>query len=189
MNLTINRTERDALYDSLVTDLSAVGDISIDLDNDEPAHAKRLRRRFEVELRLLDDLGWEKKPDREQFELTMPAAQLGPIIERIYWSAVGSLANHPEELVEEAAYQLKTRSRRVRACLRCSRRMTCLIPRRGWAPVSRRRLRSRRFCGARRRGARLTASPRSRSTHAVTWLAASLHAACKSRGCARDRVT
>ncbi len=107
MNLTITRTERDALYDSLVADLSAVGDISIDLENDEPAHAKHLRRRFEVELRLLDDLGWEKEPDREQFELTMPAAQLRPIIERIYWSAVGSLANHPEELVEEAAYQLK----------------------------------------------------------------------------------
>lgn len=107
MNLTITRTERDALYDSLVAELSAVGDISIDLHNDEPAHAKRLRRRFEVELRLLDDLGWEKEPDREQFELTMPAGQLRPIIERIYWSAVGSLANHPEELVEEAAYQLK----------------------------------------------------------------------------------
>ena len=50
MNLTITRTDWDALYDSLVTDLSAIGDISIDLDNDEPAHAKRLRRRFEVEL-------------------------------------------------------------------------------------------------------------------------------------------
>jgi hypothetical protein len=114
MNLTITRTERDALYDSLVTDLSAVGDISIDLDNDEPAHAKRLRRRFEVELRLLDDLGWEKEPDREQFELTMPARELRPIIERIYWSAVGSLANHLEELVEDAAYQLKNA---VSACL------------------------------------------------------------------------
>lgn len=107
MSLTINRTDRDALYDSLVTDLSAIGDISIDLGNDEPTHAKRLRRRFEVELRLLDDLGWEKEPDREQFELRMPAAELRPIIERIYWTAVGSLANHPEELIEEAAYQLK----------------------------------------------------------------------------------
>lgn len=37
----------------------------------------------------------------------MPATELRPIIERIYWSAVGSLANHPEELIEEAAYQLK----------------------------------------------------------------------------------
>jgi hypothetical protein len=37
--------------------------------------------------------------------------------------------------------------------------MTCSIPRRGWAPVSRRRIRSRRSCGARRRrGARRTAS-------------------------------
>lgn len=107
MNLTITRTERDALYDSIVTDLSAGGDISIDLDNGKPVYAKRLRRRFEVELRLLDDLGWEKEPDREQFELTMPARELRPIIEHVYWSAVGSLANHPEELVEDTAYQLK----------------------------------------------------------------------------------
>jgi hypothetical protein len=107
MSLTINRTDRDALHDSLMTNLTAIGDIFINLHNDEPIPAKRLRRRFEVELRLLDDLRWEKEPDQERFELTMPARELRPIIERIYWSAVGSLANHPEELVEEAVYQLR----------------------------------------------------------------------------------
>jgi hypothetical protein len=57
MNMTINRTYRDALYDGLMTDLTAIGDIFGHLHNDEPLQAKRLRRRFEVELRLLDDLG------------------------------------------------------------------------------------------------------------------------------------
>jgi hypothetical protein len=106
MSLTINRTDRDALYDGLMTDLSAIGDVFIDLHNDEPASAKRLYRRFEVELRLLDDLGWEKEPEAERFELTMPSGELRPIIERIYWSAVGSLADSPEELTESAAYQM-----------------------------------------------------------------------------------
>jgi hypothetical protein len=106
MSLTINRTDRDALYDGLMTDLTAIGDIFTNLHNDEPIPAKRLRRRFEIELRLLDDLGWEKEPDQERFELTMPARELRPIIERIYWSAVGSLADHPDELVDEAVYAL-----------------------------------------------------------------------------------
>jgi hypothetical protein len=107
MSLTINRTDRDALYDGLMTDLTAIGDIFTNLHNDEPIPAKRLRRRFDVELRLLDDLRWEKEPDEEHFELTMRAEELRPIIERIYWSAVGSLASNPEELIEEALYQLR----------------------------------------------------------------------------------
>lgn len=86
MSITINRTDRDSLYDGLMNDLTAIGDIFGHLHNDEPFHAMRLRRRFEVELRLLDDLGWQKEPDTERFELTMPAGELRPIIERIYWS-------------------------------------------------------------------------------------------------------
>jgi hypothetical protein len=106
MHVTINRRDRDAIYDGLMTDLSAIGDVFIDLHNDEPASAKRLYRRFEVELRLLDDLGWEKEPEAERFELTMPARELRAVIERIYWSAVSSLADHPEELVEEVVHAL-----------------------------------------------------------------------------------
>ena len=106
MYVTINRRDRDAIYVGLMTDLSAIGDVFIDLHNDEPASAKRLYRRFEVELRLLDDLGWEKEPEAEGFELTMPVRELRPVIERVYWSAVSSLADHPEELVDEAVYAL-----------------------------------------------------------------------------------
>lgn len=63
MNMTINRTERDALYDGVMTDLTALDDIYTHLHHDEPAHARRLYRRFAVELRLLDDLGWEREPE------------------------------------------------------------------------------------------------------------------------------
>lgn len=101
MSLTINRTDRDALYDGVMTDLSGVGDIFLNLHNDAVIPAKRLRRRFEVELRLLDDLGWEKEPETERFELTMPARELRPIIERIFWGSLSSM-NHADELIEEA---------------------------------------------------------------------------------------
>jgi hypothetical protein len=106
MGMTINRRYRDALYDGLMTDLSAHDDIFTLLRNDEATEAKRLHHRFKGELRLLDDLGWEHEPEAEQFELTMPPRDLRPIIERIYWSAVASLNNEPDQLVDEALANL-----------------------------------------------------------------------------------
>ena len=106
MGMTINRRYRDALYDGLMTDLSAHDDIFTLLRNDEATEAKRLHHRFKGELRLLDDLGWEREPEAEQFELTMPPRELRPIIERVYWSAVASLNNEPDQLVDEAVANL-----------------------------------------------------------------------------------
>jgi hypothetical protein len=106
MGMTINRPYRDALYDGLMTDLTAHGDLFICLQNDEATEAKRLHHRFRAELRLLDDLGWERDPDAEDFELTMPPRELRPIIERVYWSAVAGLNNTPEELTEECLANL-----------------------------------------------------------------------------------
>jgi hypothetical protein len=106
MGMTINRRYRDALYDGLMTDLTAHSDIFTHLHNDETTEAKRLHHRFKGELRLLDDLGWEREPEAEQFELTMPPRELRPIIERVYWSAVASLNNEPDGLVDEAVANL-----------------------------------------------------------------------------------
>jgi hypothetical protein len=102
MGMTINRGYRDALYDGLMTDLIAHDDLFTYLRNDEATEAKRLHHRFKGELRLLHDLGWEREPKAEQFELTMPPRELRSIIERVYWSAVASLNNEPEGLVERA---------------------------------------------------------------------------------------
>jgi hypothetical protein len=102
MGMTINRRYRNALYDGLMTDLSAHSDIFTHLRNDEATEAKRLHHRFKGELRLLDDLGWEQEPEAERFELTMLPRELRPIIERVYWSAVASFNNEPDELVDEA---------------------------------------------------------------------------------------
>lgn len=106
MGMTINRRYRDALYDGLITDLTAHGDIFTYLRNDEAADAKRLHHRFKGELRLLDDLAWEREPEAERFELTMPPRALRPIMERVYWSAVAGLSNAPEELTEDCLANL-----------------------------------------------------------------------------------
>jgi hypothetical protein len=106
MGMTINRRYRDALYDGLMMDISAHSDLFSLLRNDEITEAKRLHHRFKGELRLLDDLGWEREPEAEQFELTMAPRELRPIIERVYWSAVASLSYEPGQLVEEALANL-----------------------------------------------------------------------------------
>jgi hypothetical protein len=59
---TITRSDRDALHNSLIVSLSAIGDIHTSWQKDDPGPAMRLWRRFDAELGLLHDLGWERKP-------------------------------------------------------------------------------------------------------------------------------
>lgn len=107
MSLTITRTERDALYHSLVVSLSAIGDIHTSLQHDDTDAAIRLWRRFDAELRLLNDFGWDREQQARRFELTMRPAELRPIIERIYWNTVGMLAEEAQEIDETEAAVLR----------------------------------------------------------------------------------
>jgi hypothetical protein len=92
VTLVLGRTGRDALYHAVLSDLSGVGDIGMYLTDDQPTDAKRLRTRYEQDMRLLDDLGWENDPSSERFDLTMPTATLQPTLERLYWSSAATLA-------------------------------------------------------------------------------------------------
>lgn len=107
MSLTITRGERDALYNSLIISLSPIGDIHMSLQEDDPDSAMRLWQRFDAELRLLNDLGWEREQQAKRFELTMPPAELRPIIERFYWNTVGMLADEAQEIDEAEAALLR----------------------------------------------------------------------------------
>lgn len=108
MTLTIIRKERDALYHSLVISLSAIGDIHTSLQHDDTDSAMRLWRRFDAELRLLDDLGWDREQQARHFELTMPPTELRRILERFYWNTVGMLAEESREIEEPEAAVLRS---------------------------------------------------------------------------------
>jgi hypothetical protein len=92
--ITITRPQRDAIYGELLVDLTAIGDIYVELDNGNYDTAKRYRREFEDDLRLLDDLGWEPEAPGEQFEITVPADQLVRVMERLHRLASNALATH-----------------------------------------------------------------------------------------------
>lgn len=48
------------------------------------ATAQRLRREFEEDMRLLDDLGWAEDDTAESYELTMPLDQFARAMRRLH---------------------------------------------------------------------------------------------------------
>lgn len=91
-SVAIDREQRDAIYADLMTDLSGVGDISVELDGGDVPTAQRLRREYEDDLRLLDDLGWTEEVSAESFELTQQPDALERTIRRLRESAIHCLA-------------------------------------------------------------------------------------------------
>jgi hypothetical protein len=91
MAITIERDQRDAIYSQIRNDLSGVDDISRLLDGGDIEAALRHRRWFEDDMCLLDDLGWEPDPADQQFELTMPTADLARLFGRLNGEAGAEL--------------------------------------------------------------------------------------------------
>jgi hypothetical protein len=105
MGITIGREQRDAIYEEVLTDLSGIGDLWIAFAEGDYETARRYRRRFEDDMRLLDDLGWENEPGPAAvFELTMSAAVLGRVAGHFAARLGGSLRGQLADGVEERRY-------------------------------------------------------------------------------------
>jgi hypothetical protein len=85
---TIDRDQRDGLYELVRNHLGAIGDVWIALEeNEDFATAERLGIEFGEDFRLLADLGWQPRDDREVFELTMPIHDLMEVLKRLHGEA------------------------------------------------------------------------------------------------------
>lgn len=107
--ITITRPQREAIYQDLVTQLSAVGDIHLALQRGDVELARRYRRECEGLMRLLDDVGWAWDAPGDEFELSMDDEQLAEVVARLHTEAAGGLAAHvrrPREDDEAAERQL-----------------------------------------------------------------------------------
>jgi len=91
MPLTINREQRDAIYELVLNHLTGIGDVWIEVENRQFATAKRLGRDFAEDLRLLEDLGWAETIDRETVTLTVAPEELTRTLARLHKRAAGSL--------------------------------------------------------------------------------------------------
>jgi hypothetical protein len=92
--VTLTRQQRDVIYGQLLVELTAIGDIYIALSNGDYDTAKRYRRQFEDDLRLLDDLGWEPDPSAQQFEITMERHDLARSVARLHQLATEAVGEH-----------------------------------------------------------------------------------------------
>ena len=111
---TINRHQRDGLYELVRNHLGAISDIWIALEeNEDFAVAERLGLEFSEDLRLLADIGWQPREERDVFELTMPALDLMEVLKRLHEEAAAVLTESPgerdsreEDAETEARFQL-----------------------------------------------------------------------------------
>ena len=102
MAITIDREQRDAIYEEVLTELTGTGDIWAELQSGDYEVACRTRDRLADDMRLLDDLGWEPDPDRETFELTMDPPDLARALRVLNDNARATLSEHVSKPVEEA---------------------------------------------------------------------------------------
>jgi hypothetical protein len=85
---TIDRDQRDGLYELVRNHLGGIGDIWIALEeNEDFATAERLGLEFGEDFRLLEDIGWAPCENCESFALTMPMHDLMELLQRLHGEA------------------------------------------------------------------------------------------------------
>ena len=85
---TIDRDQRDGLYELVRNHLGSVGDLWNALERQEDfAKAEQLGIEFGEDFRLLADIGWQPSGSRETFELTMPPHDLMEALKRLHGEA------------------------------------------------------------------------------------------------------
>jgi hypothetical protein len=101
--ITIERDQRDGLYELVRNHLAGIEDFWVALERIRDfAAAERLGLEFSEDFRLLQDIGWGERDERERFELTMPPHDLMEVLRRLQAEAV-------EVLVESGAEAQSTR--------------------------------------------------------------------------------
>jgi hypothetical protein len=95
---TIDRHQRDGLHELVRNHLGSVGDLWHALEDDKDfAKAERLGLEFGEDFRLLDDIGWKEKDDRESFDLTTPPHDLMEVLKRLHNEAEAVLLESGSE--------------------------------------------------------------------------------------------
>jgi hypothetical protein len=109
MPVTITRGQRDAIYELVITRLSAIGDVWLCIKRREFADARSMGRAFAEDLRLLEDLGWAEAIEGDTVTLTQPPEELTRTVARLHEDAsasVGGYVSRPKDEEELAQRDL-----------------------------------------------------------------------------------
>jgi len=81
---TIDRDQRDGLYELVRNHLGGIEDFWIALERTRDfAKAEQLGLELSEDFRLLQDIGWGERVDCESFDLVMPASDLMELLGRL----------------------------------------------------------------------------------------------------------
>lgn len=101
--ITIDREQRDGLYELVRNHLGSVGDLWGALEQTKDfAKAEQLGHEFAEDFRLLADIGWAEDEGRGSFELAMPAHDLMEVLQRLHGEAGMVLAGSEAGADEDA---------------------------------------------------------------------------------------
>jgi hypothetical protein len=97
--ITIDREERDGLYELVRNHLGSIEDFWVALERTKDfAVAERMGTEFAEDFRLLQDIGWSEHEARETYVLTMPAPELRKLLWRLRDEAAQVLIEHGGEV-------------------------------------------------------------------------------------------
>lgn len=96
--ITIDRDQREGLYELVRNHLGGIEDFFVALERTKDfAKAERLGLEFAEDFRLLQDIGWTERDERETFKLTIPAHDLMELLQRLHTEAVPVLVESGAE--------------------------------------------------------------------------------------------
>ena len=101
MPVTITRAQRDAVYELVISRLTAIGDVWLSIKRREFADARKMGGDFAEDLRLLEDLGWAETIDRETASLTQPPQELTRTLARLHKDASASVGTYVSRSKDE----------------------------------------------------------------------------------------
>jgi hypothetical protein len=105
MPVTITGAQRDAIYELVISRLTAIDDVWLSVKRREFADAKNMGRELAEDLRLLEDLGWAETIDHETVALTQPPAELTRTLARLHEdpsASLGAYVSRPKDEEELA---------------------------------------------------------------------------------------
>lgn len=125
--ITINREQRDGLYELVRNHLGSVGDLFAALEREKDfAKAEQLGLELEEDLRLMKDLGWGEDDGRDGVALTMSPFDLMELLDRLRGEA-GLILSGGEDSLED----IETTRRFRQGFETCQKLLTDLDPRKG----------------------------------------------------------
>lgn len=82
--ITIDRDQREGLYELVRNHVSSIEDLWVALERTKDfAEAERLGVKFAEDFRLLQDIGWSEHDARQSYVLTIPPLELTVLLRRL----------------------------------------------------------------------------------------------------------